>query len=157
MTVLHLISSTLNLTHNTAMQRWGKAPQQGCTENTGAIEAPSTNHSGKNACHFPTSGTDRAGSQTCDLFCITSTAGWKQIQLTEQQRYPEQKCSSLCWQHGLEHALSSSTRPVLKIISALKCVFVIMFLFARRCFHQTSRMLNWLHITVSQHADILLQ
>lgn len=33
----------------------------------GAIEAPLTNHSGKNACHFSTSGADSVASQICDL------------------------------------------------------------------------------------------
>lgn len=55
-------------THNTAMQRWWKESQQESTGGIlGAIQAPLTNHSGKNACHFPTSGADSVGSQMCDL------------------------------------------------------------------------------------------
>lgn len=36
----------------------GKCPSRSLQRIQGPIKAPSTNHSGKNACHFPTSGTD---------------------------------------------------------------------------------------------------
>lgn len=38
-----------------------------CREYGRPSRPPLTNHSGKNACHFPTSGTDSVGSQVCDL------------------------------------------------------------------------------------------
>lgn len=45
----------------------GKCPSRSPQRIREAIKAPLTNHSGKNACHFPTSGTDSVGSQVCDL------------------------------------------------------------------------------------------
>lgn len=61
------------------MQRWWRSPQR-IQE---AIKAPLTNHSGKNACHFPTSGTDSVGSRVCDLSSL-------QTQRNLQVRCPKQ-------------------------------------------------------------------
>lgn len=98
------------------MQRWGKVSQQEFSQYTGAIEAPLTNHSGKNACHFPASGTDSASSQMCDLIFLTWTAGCQQ---EEQNRKgaPKQTCTFLCWQPWPWTTSSSSIRTVSETMS----------------------------------------
>lgn len=97
-TLLHfaLVSQEIKWgqTHNTAMRRWWKESQQESTGRIlGAMEAPLTNHSGKNACHFPTSGADSVGSQVCDLSSL-------QTQQKAQRKLPQIKFCRVCWRQN---------------------------------------------------------
>lgn len=137
-------------THNsTAAQRWGRASQQEAAENTGAIEAPSTNHSGKNACHFPTSGPGSPGSQMCDLLCIGSAAGCQRLSGVRQQGCPPTH------RHG--NAVDTK-QPWIRAIRARMCLSSLVFV----CWVMISpggahvKLITY-SFTVSQRADILPQ
>lgn len=91
----------------------------------------STNHSCKNACHFPTSGTDRTSTKT--LFHSALTAGCRQFQLCERNATPNiftknhsgRQCKKPLM--ALNILYLHLPGKALKVISALKYVFLILF------------------------------